>query len=457
MRSTSFIDNLEAFQKKCIDEDIQKQGNNDTIHQSWTAGCIFNINKIPGQETFLYTSDGLLNLSKVALNYCNHAFIDDVTGFCSKHTNGKKWLGHHIYFRSINHQAAYFGGGIYTVDWTAHCAQKQFAFWLNLFNDFKKDSVIVGTYHTDWFVGYWNMIHECVNGMSTKQYQIWAWKKAFGIAMEIDEKIPISLCCTCSVHGCHGICRRFKAAPVTKSFCVDHFNAIRFQECIQNVVLYVSVMKTILYTDWMNIEGIISTVLTYDELVSRQNFDVKDLDERQNTPRREKLIMIGNEIEPKSSQIAAMLYNETMNHKNNARKKINIPLAFKHPEGQLKLHPNMYMQYTPSKNQIYLSWTKQSYPCAYNPTNNKLIRIQFEGKNPKLTWKYMWNTWLKWFGNYSIIIHKDLKQIASNQLAESGNRDWKVRLQLVDLFYLFFISLPCAVQDVDLFYLTYML
>ena len=440
MRGDTF-QNIRAIGDKTALEDWNKQRQNKKLHQSFQPGCIHNLTTIPGMESFLFTTDLQLNICKTALKFLDHAFIDDISGFCSKY-NGQKILGHHIYFRNPSRLALYFGGGIYTVDWTAHIAQKHFAYWLNLFNDFKKDSVVIGTWHCDWYVGYWNIICLCVNGMTVKEYQLYCWKLAFGLPLP--DKKPLSLLCTCQVHGIKGLCRRYKSCPVTKKFVVDHWQILRLEKIIDAYMLTLSAFKAILVSKWINIAQrmFVVPLLTFDDVTRKTQYSEKHLDERLHLT-----TVVGDQVIADTMCFAGITTNEEFASDDI----VSISLTSVDADQKLQFMDGYYMEYNAAKNYIFLSWTDRYYPCAANPLNNEEIQIQFERPGKKI-WAYMWNTWLKWFGNYSAIIHTDVAKWGSDQLAEAGNLCFKVECYLIFVFVLFdIINIYISFNSISLF------
>lgn len=415
----SLFNNLRKMKEIRALEDIESNNNNKKTAQSWDPGCIHHLSELPNQEGFVYTTAAMMDACKTALKMYSHAFLDDITGFCTKH-NGKKWLAHCIYFKNPNSEMAYCGGIIFTLDWTAHVAQKHFAYWWMMFNDYKKDAVPIITWHTDWYVGYWKIIHEIINGMTVAESQIWAWHHVFGKVYT--GKIPRNPLDVCNVHAIKGISRRFSNKKVTKKFCIDHWNILRMESNIKLYVKFLSLFKAILECDWIDITSFNVQLLTFEQLVGSEKFDEKNLDERQNSPLRRVIVFEGSDIVNDQCCFNAIIINEILNPA------INDPPIQIYPQfsGPDPIHPGISMRYYKAKALLKLSWTSKEYKVATNPTNPNQIKILFEVKG-KPTWKYMWNIWLKWIGNYSIMIHKDLKQWDNNQLAESGNRDFKVK------------------------------
>lgn len=287
-----------------------------------------------------------------------------------------------------------------------------------MFNGYKCNSIKLKNAKTDHFKGYWTMVHMVINGTTTPVYTEICWFEVLGLPSPYPDIHIVLKLNTCNNHCRRAINRKYKKKPIVKKICGTSFDTIRladsYQIWIEKLTLFVFLI-TAKAIDSSN-HSINLELVDIAELIKNDQFDASHIDERDHN--NDNQIINDNDI-------CKDIVNEFKHSENQSTDNNFIPIRI-----YLNIHDSpsqYYLEYSSSNNTVYISWLNESLPIK-NLSNNddkNFFCIPLETTYEKI-WEYMWNTWIKFIGNYSAIIHPDIKE-HNNQLAESGVRDFKVR------------------------------
>lgn len=121
----ALLNNIASFRDETIRES-QRTYDITKVSDEWTPGAIHDFTNYYPNEGFIFTTHLYLEMCRMAtIKFQSHCFIDDCGGFCMKY-QGRKWLGHMIFFTNPTGKHCFFGGALLTLDWDSIQGKKKF-------------------------------------------------------------------------------------------------------------------------------------------------------------------------------------------------------------------------------------------------------------------------------------------------------------------------------------------